>query len=113
MLIGASDFVRGNPIATKRVVRAMVRATDICADKPDWVAHRLVDRNFTARYDSTRQGLYDVPYSNWREYDPEDSVRFYALRLHELGMIKSSPNAIISKGADWRFVKAVRNELGI
>jgi NitT/TauT family transport system substrate-binding protein len=113
MLIGASDFVRRNPIATKRVVRAMVRATDICADKPDWVAQRLVDRDFTARYDSTRQGLYDVPYRNWREYDPEDAVRFYALRLHELGMIKSSPDTIIAKGADWRFVKDVRKELGI
>jgi hypothetical protein len=29
----------------------------------------------------------------WREYDPEDSVRFYALRLHEVGMIKSSPRS--------------------
>jgi ABC-type nitrate/sulfonate/bicarbonate transport system substrate-binding protein len=34
MLIGASDFVRRNPIATKRVVRAMVRATDICWPNP-------------------------------------------------------------------------------
>ena len=51
MLIGAVDFVRHNPIATKRVVRAMLRATDICAAKPDWVAHRLVDRGFLPRYE--------------------------------------------------------------
>jgi NitT/TauT family transport system substrate-binding protein len=113
MLIGASDFVRRNPVATKRVVRAMVRATDICAAKPDWVAQRLVDRGFTPRYGSARQGLYDVPYRNWRDYDAEDSVRFYALRLREIGVIKSSPDRIIATGTDWRFIKGVRKELGI
>ena len=29
--------------------------------------------------------------TRWREFDPEDSMRFFALRLHEVGMIKSSP----------------------
>ena len=43
-------------------------------------------------------GLDDVSYRNWREYDPEDAVRFYALRLRELGMIKSSPDTIIATG---------------
>jgi NitT/TauT family transport system substrate-binding protein len=113
MLVGNADFVRRYPIATKRVVRAMVRATDICAAKPDWVAQRLVDRSFTPRYEYARQGLYDVPYRNWREYDPEDAVRFWALRLRELGMIKSSPDRIIATGTDWRFIKEVRKELGI
>ena len=113
MLVGNADFVRRNPIATKRVVRAMARATEICAAKPDWVAQRLVDRGFTPRYDSARQGLYDVSYRNWREYDAEDAVRFWALRLRELGMIKSSPDKIIAEGTDWRFIKEVRKELGI
>ena len=113
MLIGNADFVRRNPIATKRVVRGILRATDICAAKPDWVAQRLVDRGFTPRYDYARQGLDDVSYRSWREYDAEDSVRFYALRLRELGMIKSSPDKILATGTDWRFVKEVRKELGI
>ncbi|HEX4596139.1 MAG TPA: ABC transporter substrate-binding protein [Bryobacteraceae bacterium] len=113
MLIGHADFVRRNPIATKRVVRAMIRATDICAAKPEWVAQRLVDRGITPRYASARRGLYDVPYRNWRDYDPEDAVRFWALRLREIGMIKSSPDKIIATGTDWRFIKEVRKELGI
>jgi NitT/TauT family transport system substrate-binding protein len=112
MLIGAADFVRRNPIATKRVVRAMVRATDICIGKPDWVAQRLVDRGFARRYDYARQGLDDVSY-RWRDYDAEDAIRFYALRLRELGMIQSSPDQIIARGTDWRFIKEVRKELGI
>jgi NitT/TauT family transport system substrate-binding protein len=113
MLIGNVDFVRRNPIATKRVVRAMMRATDICAAKPDWVAQRLVDRGFTTRYNYARQGLDDVSYRAWRDYDAEDAVRFWALRERELGMIKSSPDKIIATGTDWRFLKEVRKEWGI
>jgi NitT/TauT family transport system substrate-binding protein len=119
MLIGAADFVRRNPIATRRVVRAMVRATEICAAKPDWVARRLADRGFTHSYNNyagqeyARRGLTEVDYRSWRDYDPEDTVRFYALRLRELGMIKSSPDAVIATGTDWRFLKEVRKELGI
>jgi NitT/TauT family transport system substrate-binding protein len=118
MLIGAADFVRRYPIATKRVVRAVVRATEICAAKPDWVAQRLMDRGFVYGYaligqDYVRQGVVEVDYRSWRDYDLEDTVRFYALRLRELGMIKSSPDKIIATGTDWRFIKEVRQELGI
>jgi NitT/TauT family transport system substrate-binding protein len=113
VLIGNADFVRRNPIATKRVVRAILRATDICAAKPDWVAQRLVERGFTPRYDYARQGLDDVSYRSWREYDAEDTVRFWALRLREIGVIKSSPHKIIATGTDWRFINEVRKELGI
>ena len=113
MLIGSDDFVRRSPIATKRVVRAMMRATDICAAKPDWVAQRLVDRGHTTSYNYVRQGLDDVSYRAWRDYDAEDAVRFWALRERELGMIKSSPDKIIATGTDWRFLREVRKELGI
>ncbi len=113
MLIGNTDFVRRNPIATKRVVRAILRATDICGAKPDWVAQRLVDRGFTPRYDYARQGLDDVSYRTWREYDAEDAVRFWALSERELSMIKSSPDKIIETGTDWRFLNEVRKEFGI
>src|SRR5262249_28853787 len=44
------------------------------------------------------------PYGKWREYDPEDTVRFYALRLREVGMITASPQKIITQGSDWRFL---------
>ena len=91
----------------------MLRATDICAANPESVARRLVDRGFTPRYDYARQGLADVSYRSWREYDAEDAVRFWALRLRELGMIKSSPDKILATGGDWRFLKEVRKELGI
>jgi NitT/TauT family transport system substrate-binding protein len=112
MLVGNREFVRRNPIATKRLVRAMLRATDLCVSEPALVAQRMVDRGFTVRHDYAVQTLADVPYNRWRDYDPEDTIRFYALRLREAGMLKSSPAKIIADVADWRFLNEVRRELG-
>jgi NitT/TauT family transport system substrate-binding protein len=112
MLAGNREFVRKNPIATKRLVRAMLRATDLCVSEPALVAQRMVDRGFTPRLDYAVQTLADMPYNRWRDYDPEDTIRFYALRLREAGMLKSSPAKIIADGADWRFLNEVRRELG-
>ena len=40
-----------------------------------------------------------------------DTLRFHALRLHEVGIIKSSPQKIISQGTDWRFLNELKKEL--
>jgi hypothetical protein len=61
--------------------------------------------------DYARATLDDVPYDRWREYDPEDTMRFYALRLREAGLIKSSPQKIIADGTDWRFLNELKREL--
>ena len=111
MLAGNRDFVRNNPVATKRALRAILKATDLCALEPERVARSLVDNKFTPRYDYALQTMRDIPYSRWRAYDPEDTVRFYALRLHEAGMIKSSPQKILAQGTDWRFLKELTKEL--
>ena len=38
-------------------------------------------------------------------------MRFYALRLHEAGMIRSTPQKIIAQGTDWRFLNELKQEL--
>jgi NitT/TauT family transport system substrate-binding protein len=111
MLAGNRDFVRNHPVATKRVVRAFLKAADLCATQPERVAQWLVDRAFTARYDYALQTLNEVPYDKWREYDAEDTVRFYSLRLRELGFTKSTPQKIIAEGTDWRFLNELKHEL--
>ena len=63
------------------------------------------------RYDYALQTLTELPYARWREFDPEDSLRFFALRLHEVGMIKSSPNQLLADGTDWRFLNELKREL--
>ena len=51
MLAGNTEFVRNYPVATKRVLRAILKAADLCASEPERVARRLVDGGFTASYD--------------------------------------------------------------
>jgi NitT/TauT family transport system substrate-binding protein len=111
MLAGNPEYVRNHPVATKRAMRAILKAIDLCAAQPQRAARRLVDRGFTPRYDYALQTLNDVPYDQWREYNPEDTIRYYALRLHEIGRVKSIPQKIITENTDWRFFKELKSEL--
>ena len=111
LLGGDREYVRKYPVATKRVLRAILKAADLCASDPARAARSLVDRAFTARYDYALQSVSELPYDKWREYDPEDTLRFYALRLHDAGLIKSSPNKIIAESTDWSFLNELRREL--
>ena len=104
-------YIRKYPIATKRVLRAIVKAADLCASEPARVARQIVDAGFTPSYDYALQTIKEIPYVRWREYNPEDAVRFYALRLREAGMIKSSPNKILADGTDWRHWNELKREL--
>jgi NitT/TauT family transport system substrate-binding protein len=105
------DYVRKYPIATKRAMRAILKAADICAADPARAARQVVENGLTDRYDYARQTLSELPYDRWREYAPEDTIRFYALRLHEAGLIKSTPQKIIAENTDWRFLNELRREL--
>jgi NitT/TauT family transport system substrate-binding protein len=111
MPVGNREFIRRHPMATKRWLRALLKATDICAREPERVARFLVDKGYVEHYEYALQAVQETPYDKWREYDPEDTIRFYALRLHEAGMIKSSPQKIIAQGTDWRFVNELKKEL--
>jgi NitT/TauT family transport system substrate-binding protein len=111
MLLGNRDYVRNYPIATKRVLRAILKSIDYCAAEPQLAARQLVEGGFADRLDYAEQTLVEVPFSHWRDFDPEDTIRFYALRLHEVGMITSSPNTILAEGTDWRFVNELKREL--
>jgi NitT/TauT family transport system substrate-binding protein len=111
MLAGNREFVRRYPVATKRAMRAILKATDLCASDPGPAAQMLVDGRFTSRLDYALQTLKDVRYDVWREYDAEDAVRFYALRMREAGFIKSTPQKIIAESTDWRFLDELKREL--
>jgi NitT/TauT family transport system substrate-binding protein len=105
------DFATRNPVATKRALRAILKATDICARDPQRAARYLVDKGYESRYDVALEVLTNVPYGRWREFNPEDTLRFHALRLREVGMIKSDPNRLIAQGTDWRYLNELRKEL--
>ena len=111
VIAGHKDFVRRHPVATKRAVRALLKAADVCALEPERVARLIMERRLAPRYEYALQTLREIPYGRWRQYDGEDALRFYALRLHEAGLIKSSPQQILAQGTDWRFFNELKKEL--
>jgi NitT/TauT family transport system substrate-binding protein len=108
-----TEFARQYPIATKRVLRAILKAVDLCVSDPNQIAQLLVDQGYASRYDYALQALNEIRYNVWREYDPDDSLRFYALRMREAGMIRSSPNELIAEHTDWHFLNQLKRELKV
>lgn len=111
MISATTEYVSRYPVATKRVLRAILKSADLCASNPQLVARQMVDREFVRSYDYALQTLQDIRYDRWRDFDPEDALRFYALRMQETGMITSGPQQIIANGTDWRFLNELRHEL--
>jgi NitT/TauT family transport system substrate-binding protein len=101
-----------HPVATKRALRAILKGSDMCGSQPQRVARIMADKGL-ARYEDTLQTLREIPYGTWRAYNPEEAVRFYALRMRDVGMLKSTPQQIISRGTDWRFLNELRRELKV
>jgi NitT/TauT family transport system substrate-binding protein len=111
MLLGNRDYVRDHPVATKRVLRAVLMSMDYCAAEPEQAARLLVEGGFEADFELASATMEDVPYDHWREYDAQDTMRFYALRLHEVGMIERTPNQVLEAGTDFRFLEELKREL--
>ena len=111
MVVSHREFVRKHPAATKRALRAILKAADACAADPARAARFLVDKGYAENYDYALQALREIPYNKWREFDHEDTVRSYALRLNEAGMIKATPQKIIARGTDWRFLNELKQDL--
>ena len=94
------------------MLRAILKATDFCATDPAAAARRMVERRLHRPRTKMRfRPLKEVPYNRWRDYDPDDTLRFYSLRLREAGMIKSTPGKIIAEGTDWRVFNELKREL--
>lgn len=115
MMIGRNDFIKNNPIATKRALRAILKANDIVARDPQYTLQVLQKQKIWKKSETKYilQALKEIPYGKWRDYNPEETVRFNALRLREVGMIKTSPEEIIESYTDWSFVNELKSELAM
>ena len=104
--------MRDHPVATKRFLRAILKAADFCAAEPGARPGGSSMSGFAERYD---YALQTIDGGSLRpagtSTTPRTRMRFYALRLHEVGMIKSSPNALLAEGTDWRFLNELKREL--
>jgi NitT/TauT family transport system substrate-binding protein len=118
LLIANGEWTRQNPVATKRFTRAVLRAADATGkDRPAAaragigasIRNLLAQRNAPEEeilIDTTAMVSYD-----WREFDPEETLRFFALRLGEVKLIKSTPQQIIAQGSDFAYMRQLRTEL--
>ena len=61
MLAARREFVRDNPIATKRAMRALLKATDICSREPELAARFLVTKGYEPRYEIALEVLKAFP----------------------------------------------------
>lgn len=104
-------WARKHPIATKRVMRAILKGGDICASDPDAGVKAYLAKGYSPKPEYARQALRELPYRRWRDFNPEDTLRFYALQLREAGMVKSAPQKIIAQGTDWRILEELKREM--
>ena len=111
VVAGTRSFVSNYPVATKRALRAILKATDLCAQDPERAARMVVAKGFESQYDVALAVLREVPYRGWRDINAEDALRFHALRLYESGMIRSTPQKIVATGTDWRFLNELKKEM--
>ena len=106
-----AEFVEQNPIATKRAIRALLKATEFCSNEPELTARFLADRGFAPDYETGLEIIKELPYGRWRTDNPEDTLRFHGLRLYEVGMLKNRPNELIKRGSNFRFMNELKKEL--
>ena len=115
-LVANRDWARRNPIATKRVTRAVCRAADLVAKDKASAAHQFVAGGFFSTTpaatdeDLTNEVIRDLSY-NWRDFDPEETLRFFALRLADAKLVKLTPQEIIAQGSDFAYMRQLRTEL--
>jgi NitT/TauT family transport system substrate-binding protein len=113
MVAANRDWVHKHPIAAKRALRAILKGSELCASDPELGVRAYLAQGYTPNPEHARQALRELPYGHWRDYNPEETVRFYALRLREAGMIKNPPQKLISQGTDWRALDQLKRELKI
>ena len=111
MLTAGTAWARKHPVAAKRVYRAILKAADLCEADPNVGARAFMASGYPADPELAVQAVREMPYRRWRDYSPEEALRFYALRLREAGMVKGTPQRIIERGGDWRIFEELKREL--
>ena len=111
MVAANREWATRHPVAARRALRAILKGSELCASDPDAGANAFLGQGFAFDAAYARQALRELPFGKWREFNPEETLRFYALRLREADMVKGAPQRIISTGSDWRILEQLRAEM--
>ena len=110
-LFARRQFVEDNPVATRRTVRALMRALNRGASDPGAMAQTMLDASWVVRKDYANRTVAELTLDAWRTHDLADAMRFYGLLLHEAGLVKSTPEQLIQRGTDLTFFNELKEEL--
>jgi NitT/TauT family transport system substrate-binding protein len=111
-IVASEPWYRANPIAAKRAMRAIYRTADaLPADRSD-AAKLATDKGLfggAAALANVREAANMVPL-DWRTYDLEKAVRFYAPLLTDVGQLRASTDDLL-KAIDLKIFKELSTEL--
>jgi len=112
LLVAKQEWYRANPVAAKRVVRAILRAADAQTGSRFDAVKRVTDRGLfggPANFNNVLFAASMVP-ANWRDLDLERSIRFYGQLLADVGLLKVSVDDMV-RTIDLRILQELRTEL--
>jgi NitT/TauT family transport system substrate-binding protein len=111
-VVVSDQWYRANPIAARRAMRAIFRTADaLGADRTDAVKAATDKGLFggAASAANVREAANMVPL-DWRAYDMEKAVRFYAPLLTSVGVLKTSADDLV-KAVDLKIQTDLATEL--
>ncbi len=111
MIAANREWAARHPVAARRAVRAILKGSELCATDPEIGASAFMAQGYDVDRNYVRQALRELPYGKWRDYNPEETLRFYSLRLREADMVKNAPQKIIAQGTDWRILDELKKEM--
>jgi len=83
-----------------------LKASELSRVRPGAGSESISAQGFETSPEYACQAIRELPHGKWRDYNPEETVRFYAL-----GMVKGAPQKLIAQGTDWRFLNEPKKEL--
>jgi len=108
-IVANREWAHRNPIATKRITRALLRATDAAAKDAPRAAREAAP--MLGLEESIVAETMAMCAYNWRDLEPEDTLRFFALWLAAAKLIRNTPQQLIALGADFQYMLQLRTEL--
>ena len=101
-------FAQKNPVATKRALRALLKASDEAASQPEQAARYIVDKGYRPSYDDMIASFKEMMHNRWRDMDHEASFRLHTINLKAGGLVKGSADKLVSDGANLSFLSELR-----
>ena len=109
LLLATREYATAYPWATKRATRAVLRGIDIVTKDRRGAVDIAVRKGFATDAKQMLAAIEPLNYS-WRDFDPAESLRYFALKLADAKLIKKTPAQIVAE-ADFSFFRQLQKEL--